>query len=103
MAVTTGNSSAFLAAEYLVKRIGEEAAQAVNIAPVVWQEPLVNLESMVAHFRFLNSLTMSSTTEGNQLSAVSWSPTGVTVTAATYGFYVQLTKAMDSISPDALS
>lgn len=109
MAATTSNtlgaggSNSYLLQEYLVKRVGLEAAQIMNIPDSVWVEYLMGENTLVAHFRFENTLTASSQTEGNTLSVSTWNPSGTTMTAALDGLAVQVTKLLDTIAPDVLA
>ena len=99
-AQTPANVNVMLAAEYLIARIGEEAAQQVVVYPVVWSDGVMNRETMTGHFRFLDSLSnATSQTEGSALSTVAWSPEGVTVSAGLYGFSIPVSKVYDAISP----
>lgn len=103
--ITSAISSTYLAAEYLVRMIGQEAAEAVKVAPMVWRQDLVGASTMVAHFRFLDALgdTSPSATENAALTELAWSPEGVTVTCGLYGNYTEVPSVTDSIAPDALS
>jgi hypothetical protein len=101
--LVAGGSNSYLAAEYLSRRIGEEAAQAVNIAPTVWREDLMGDSTLTAHFRFLDQLgNATSQSEGTTLTQVSWSPEGVTIAAGLDGFYVLESNLVQSISPEVL-
>ncbi len=101
----TGSTVAnvYLAAEYLISRVSDEAAQKVNIFPKVWVENLQGTEAMVAHFRFLDALSAAgAATEGSALPVVAWSPEGVAVTAGLDGLSIQVSKTFNGIAIDAL-
>jgi hypothetical protein len=108
MAVTTtslvaGGSNSYLAAEYLVQKIGMEAAQKANVAPYVWYEPLTDKSTLVAHFRYLQPLAaLTTATEVTGLPVISWSPLGVQVTAGLYGFSVVNSKLVVSLDASTL-
>jgi hypothetical protein len=87
----------------LVRRVGEEAAQAVNIAPMVWYQELTSTDTMTGHFRVLNPFAVAATaTEATALPQLSWAPTGTTVSAGLDGFSVIESKVVNSIAPDVL-
>ena len=101
--LAAGGSNSYLAAEYLVRRVGEEAAAEVVIAPTVWYQELTDTETMTAHFRVLQPLgNATPTPEATQLPLMNWAPTGNTISAGLDGFSVVESKVVDSISPDTL-
>ncbi len=97
------NSNVYLQTEYLVDRVGEEAAQKVNIFPLVWVQMLEGAQTMAGHFRTLDALSpAAAVTEGSALTVVAWSPEGVVITAGLDGLSIQESKTFNGISPDAL-
>jgi hypothetical protein len=97
------SGSNYLAAEYLVRKVGEAAAQVVVITPTLWYQPLMDLDSMKAHYRVLNPLGLATAVpEATQLPLMNWTPTGTVVSAGLDGFSVVESKVVDSIAPEVL-
>jgi hypothetical protein len=102
-AASTPTPGYYFAVEYLVRRIGQEAAQRSNMPEVMWVEGLEGQSSMNAHFRFVDALTASSATEAGSLPSVAWAPEGVQVSAGLSGLSVIVSKVVNSLDPAALS
>jgi hypothetical protein len=103
--VTSSNTSAFQAAEFLDAYVGQEAAQVPNIKPYVYEVDLVGKKTTVAHLRSLNPFATSTgvgANEGGALPILAWSPSEQLVDSAYYGFQVQESKVMQSIDPEVL-
>ncbi len=102
-AIAAGNT-AYLAAEYLVRTVGQEAAQKANLPSQVWTQTLTDNDSLTAHFRFLNPLPAPSpVAENTTLPQVTWNPTGVTISAGLSGEAVQYSKVLRSLTPETLA
>src|ERR1700678_3127019 len=93
----------YFATEYLIKRIGEEAAQRANMPEVCWVEYLVGNSSLTAHFRYVDPLSASSATEATSLPSVAWSPEGSQVTAGLDGLSVVESHLVDSLDGNVLA
>lgn len=102
--LVAGGSNSYLAAEFLVREVGKEAAAKVVIAPQVWRADSIDQKTMVGHFRNLVPFAAAaSATQAATLNQLSWSPVGTTVSAGLDGFYVLESKVVNSIAPEVLS
>ncbi len=97
-------ANVWLAAEILVSRVSQEAAQRAFLADLVWNEGVIAKETMTAHFRYVDPLTatVQTATEGVALPIIAWAPVGKYVTAGLNGFSLQISKLMSGLSPSSL-